>query len=397
MNIKKCFNLRKMFSLAALMGISLSTVFAETAGVATDTASKYEGLGTKVSYYLLLFLLACVFIGIIGKVLQVYELTKKIQGKKEGIAWNKFNSVMFVAVGALGLYGAYWSYTVHGSMILPEAASVHGLAIDQMFNTTLIITTFVFVATHIVLFFFIYKYQYKKKKKAYYYPHNNTLEKYWTVIPAIALTVLVLMGFFIWRGITNISKDEMASAIQVEVTAHQFAWDVRYAGKDNVNGKKNYKLIGSLNGLNNLGLDLSDKRNYDDLKVSEIVLPVGKSVRFTLGSQDVLHSFYMPHFRVQMNCVPGMPTFFQFTPRITTAEMQEKTNDPNFQYHLLCAKICGGSHYNMKFAVRVVTEKEYQKWLAEQKPIVTEDMKKEYQLALNKENDGINNKIALNN
>jgi cytochrome c oxidase subunit 2 len=189
----------------------------------------------------------------------------------------------------------------------------------------------------------------------------------------------------------------MQSAIQVDVTAHQFAWDVRYGGKDNQNGKKNYKLIGSLNGLNNLGLDLADSKNYDDLKVTEIVLPVNKSVRFTLGSQDVLHSFYMPHFRVQMNCVPGMATYFQFTPKITTAEMREKTNDPKFSYQLYCAKICGGSHYNMKFAVRVVSEKEYAAWLKEQKPIVTEEMKKEYQVAMKQDIKSENNKIALNN
>jgi cytochrome c oxidase subunit 2 len=130
--------------------------------------------------------------------------------------------------------------------------------------------------------------------------------------------------------------------------------------------------------------------------VNEIVLPVNKSVRFTIGSQDVLHSFYMPHFRVQMNAVPGMPTFFQFTPKVTTADMQEKTNNPEFNYQLYCAKICGGSHYNMKFLVKVVSEKEYQEWLKEQKPIVTEEMKKEYQLALSKQNS-INNQIALNN
>jgi cytochrome c oxidase subunit 2 len=208
---------------------------------------------------------------------------------------------------------------------------------------------------------------------------------------------MVLMGFFTWRGITNISKGEMQSAIQVDVTAHQFAWEVRYGGKDNENGRKNYKLIGSLNGLNNLGLDLSDKKNFDDLKVTEIVLPVGKSVRFTLGSQDVLHSFYMPHFRVQMNCVPGMATYFQFTPKITTAEMKEKTNNPDFGYQLYCAKICGGSHYNMKFAVRVVSQKEYDKWLQEQKPIITEEMKKQYQLAMKENIVTDKNKIALNN
>ena len=388
--------MKKFFYFIEIIAFSITYVLAEDAGVAEEV-SKTDGLGKTVSYYLILFLLACIFVAIIGKVLQVYELTRQIQGKKEGIKWDKVNAIIFAVTLVAGLYGAYWSYTVQGAQILPEAASEHGVKIDSMFNITLIITTIVFVITHILLFLFAYKYNYNKKKKAYYYPHNNTLEKYWTITPAIALTVLVLMGFFTWRGITNVSKTDRDSAIQVEVTAHQFAWDVRYGGKDNVNGKKNYKLIGSLNGLNNLGLDLSDKKNFDDLKVTEIVLPVNKSVRFTLGSMDVLHSFYMPHFRAQMNCVPGMATYFQFTPKITTAEMREKTNDPKFDYKLYCAKICGGSHYNMQFAVRVVSQKEYDKWLKEQKPIVTDDMKKEYQLAMKDNLKTENNKIALNN
>ncbi|TKC00266.1 cytochrome c oxidase subunit II [Pedobacter cryophilus] len=396
MDIKKYFNPKLLLSFLMVLGLSLHQAMAQVAGAA-DVVDKNEGLGKMVGYYLLLFLLACVFIGIIGKVLQVYELTRKIQGKKEGISWDKVNGYIFVVALIAGLYGSYWSYTVQGAQILPDAASEHGEKIDSMFNITLIITTIVFVITHILLFLFAYKYKHSTKKKAYYLAHNNTLEKYWTIIPAIALTILVLMGFFTWRGITNISKGDMQAAIQVDVTAHQFAWDVRYGGKDNQNGKKNYKLVGSLNGLNNLGLDLADSKNYDDLKVTEIVLPVNKSVRFTLGSQDVLHSFYMPHFRVQMNCVPGMATYFQFTPKITTAEMREKTNDPKFSYQLYCAKICGGSHYNMKFAVRVVSEKEYAAWLKDQKPIVTEEMKKVYQLAMKEDIKSENNKIALNN
>lgn len=396
MDIKKYFNLKTLLALFAVIGLTFTNALAQVAGAA-DEISKTDGLGKMVSYYLLLFLLACVFVGIIGKVLQVYELTRRIQGKKEGIAWDKVNGILFAVALVAGLYGAYWSYTVQGAQILPDAASEHGEKIDSMFNITLIITTIVFVITHILLFLFAYKYKHSTKKRAYYLAHNNTLEKYWTVIPAIVLTVLVLMGFFTWRGITNVSKDDMKAAIQVDVTAHQFAWDVRYGGKDNENGRKNYKLVGSLNGLNNLGLDLADNKNYDDLKVAEIVLPVGRSVRFTLGSQDVLHSFYMPHFRVQMNCVPGMATYFQFTPKITTAEMKEKTNDPKFSYKLYCAKICGGSHYNMKFAVRVVSEKEYASWLKEQKPIVTDNMKKEYQLAMKENIKSENNKIALNN
>src|SRR5690606_37336230 len=165
MNIKRYLNLKSMFAITAVTGLSLSSVLAQTTEVA-DAASKTEGLGKVVSYYILLFVLACVFIGIIGKVLSVYELTRKIQGKKEGISWNKFHGLLFAAALIIGLYGTYWSYTVHGAMILPEAASVHGKEIDQMFNITLIITTIVFILTHIVLFVFAYKYKHSKKRKA---------------------------------------------------------------------------------------------------------------------------------------------------------------------------------------------------------------------------------------
>jgi cytochrome c oxidase subunit 2 len=400
MNISKYINIKRAFAFMAMLIFTVSQLFAQGVAKTTDAldADAKNGYVTKmVFYYILLFVLVCIVIALIGKILKVYELTRKIQGKKEGISWDNFNGVLFVVFLILGLAGTYWCYTVQGSQILPEAASVHGAKIDEMFNITLILTTIVFVLTHLLLFLFAYKYKYKKKNKAYFLPHNNTLEKYWTVIPAVVLTILVLLGFFTWRSITNISPDDIRNAIHIEVTAHQFAWEVRYAGKDNINGNKNYKLIGGLGGLNSLGLDLSDKRNYDDLTVTEIVLPVNKSVRFTLGSKDVLHSFYMPHFRVQMNCVPGMATYFQFTPKYTTADMRDKVNDPNFNYYLLCAKICGGSHYNMKFAVRVVTDSEYQAWLKEQKPIVTAAMIKSYQESLAKEETSVKDKkIALN-
>lgn len=403
MNMKTLNNksFKLVFSFFAIAACCINNLFAQAVAAATtvaDAEEKNAYLPKMVIYYLLLFLLVCIVVALIGKILSVYDLTKKVQGAKEGFSWDKFNGILFLAFLVVGLYGTYWSYTVQGAQILPESASEHGVKIDEMFNITLIITTIVFVVTHILLFVFSYKYSYSTKKKAYFLPHNNTLEKYWTVIPAIVLTILVLMGFFTWRDITNISQDGIKNAIHVEVTAHQFAWEARYGGKDNKNGKKNYKLIGGLGGLNSLGVDLSDKSNYDDLTTTEIVLPVNKSVRFTLGSKDVLHSFYMPHFRVQMNCVPGMATYFQFTPRLTTADMRDKVNDPNFNYHLLCAKICGGSHFNMKFAVRVVSQKQYDKWITEQKPLVTAAMIKTYQQGLAKIEKGIaGNKIALNN
>ncbi|GAA4783641.1 hypothetical protein GCM10023231_09110 [Olivibacter ginsenosidimutans] len=346
-------------------------------------------------YYVLLFFLICVVVGIIGKIIRVYELTREMQGKKIGINWNKVNGTLFLVALFLGLYGAYWSFANHGSAAWREAASVHGERIDAMFITTTVITTIVFVLTHIMLFGFSFTYKSTGKRKAYFYPHNNTLEKVWTIIPAIVLTILVLFGFFTWRSIMNVPDDVAANSLQVEVTGEQFAWTVRYGGRDNKIGHRSIQLTTPLNGL---GIDFNDKSAWDDVLGSEIVLPVGKPVRFTINSKDILHSFYMPDFRVQINAVPGMATHFQMTPRFTTAEMREKLNNPEFNYVLLCNKICGGGHYNMQKNVRVVTEAEYKEWLATQSFFFTDDLKKEFkanQRARNNHQEE-NKQLALN-
>jgi cytochrome c oxidase subunit 2 len=356
--------------------------------VTTDFAAAYKS-GT---YYLLMFILICIFIAVIGKILKVYELSKEMQGKKTGSDGRRIHGVLFGIFLLFGLYGVYWSYSVQGPMSMHESASVHGLDIDFMFKVTLILTTIVFVLTHIALFGFTFKYRGSENRKAYFYPHNNALERIWTIIPAIALTILVLLGFFTWRGITNVSPEDQKKAISVEVTAEQFKWTLRYAGADNQVGKRNYKLTTPTNGL---GIDFKDQKSWDDKLVSEIVLPVNRPVRFTINSKDVLHSFYLPDFRAQMNAVPGMPTHFQFTPRLTTAQVREERNNPEYDYVLLCAKICGAGHYNMQVKVTVVSEAEYTAWLAKQPLYYNDDVKKELQLADNSKT-GENNTIALN-
>lgn len=384
---------KKAISLLFMLFMAISSFAQSTQDLAkgeTDSTPQ-STVWFTVGYYVLIFFSVCLFIGIIGKVLQVYDLTRRIQGKKEGLNWNRIMALGMALFLIFGLYGAYWSFSVQGAQILPEAASIHGAKLDSMFWTTTIITGIVFFATQILLFGFSFVYQASNKRKAYFYPHNNTIEKVWTIAPAIVLTVLVILGFFTWRGITNVSKADQEAAINIDVTAHQFAWDVRYPGPDNKLGVKNYKLI---KGANDLGVDFSDKHAYDDLRVTEMVIPVGKAVRLNLGAKDVLHSFYMPHFRVQMNCVPGLPTSFQFTPTITTAEMKEKTDDPKFEYQFYCAKICGASHYNMKFPVRVVSEDEYQKWLGEQKKYLSDQIKTELKVADVKKAKA--NTVALN-
>jgi cytochrome c oxidase subunit 2 len=379
MSLRKLISNKTMAALAVILtAFASTTAYAqEAAAAATDKPIDMGPVYKSTLFYVLLFLLVCLFVAIIGKAMKVYELTRESEGKPEGINWNTVNGVLFAIFLVVGLYGVYWEYTVHGNMLLPEAASEHGKKIDEMFNLTLILTTVVFIITHIVLFVFAYIYRSNGKRKAYFYPHNNALERLWTIIPALVLTVLVLMGFLTWRSIFYKIEDPNNKPLSIEVTSSQFQWDVRYPGADGVVGKKNYKLITSLNAL---GIDFTDKNNLDDQFADEIVIPVNKPVRFALTSKDVLHSFYMPHFRVQLNTVPGMTSYFEFTPTITTEEMKVKTNDPKFNYILLCAKICGANHFNMQKNVRVVSEQEYKEWVVKQGTYLTNDLRKVFNL-----------------
>ncbi|WP_257666058.1 cytochrome c oxidase subunit II [Parapedobacter tibetensis] len=348
---------------------------------ATSDAAGKPGINPQVYtnffYYVLLFFLLCILVAVIGKILQVYELTRKMNGKDSTHYLNNIQAGLFIVALVTGLYGVYWSYVHHGAQSMREAATQHGVNLDIMFMVTTVICTIVLVLTHIALFGFAFRYRARENRKAYFYPHNNTIEKVWTIVPAIVLTILVLFGFFNWRAITNIPEEEQKNAIQIEVIGEQFMWTVRYAGRDGAIGERNYKLTTPLNGL---GIDFNDKKSWDDQMGSEIVIPVNKPVRFQITSKDILHSFYIPDFRVQINAVPGMKTYFQFTPTITTEEMRDKLDDYSYNYVMLCAKICGANHFNMQKLVRVVTEEEYKEWLNEQPYFFTEDLRKEFQV-----------------
>lgn len=350
-----------------------------SAAATTAPAEEKPGIPAQVYinffYYVLLFVLVCLVVSIIGQIMNIYDLTQNLQRRRKGNNWHTHQAWFFLIGLFVFLYGMYWSYMNHGAQSFREAATEHGAKIDTMFIITTIITTIVLILTHIALFGFTFKYRGSDKRKAYYYPHNNTLEKIWTIVPAVVLTILVLFGFFTWRGITNIPEDQQKDALQIEVTAEQFAWNIRYGGRDNVVGKRSYKLTTPTNGL---GIDYTDKSSLDDVRAGDIVLPVGKPVHFTVNSKDVLHSFYIPEFRVQINAVPGMPTFFHIVPKYTTAEMREKVGNPDYNFILLCSKICGSGHYNMQKKVIVVTEAEYKEWLTQQTYYFDDAMQKEF-------------------
>ncbi len=289
-----------------------------------------------------------------------YVLQEGTPGENQGNG-NAIMSMIFV-VGFLVL--TVWSAWYYRGLYLPEPSSVHGMWIRNMFFWTLVATVPVFLITNFVLFYFAYKYRARKGHKAYHYAENNRLEVIWTVIPAIVMVLLVFEGMRSWLKITAPAPED---AIVIEATAQQFNWTLRYSGEDNDLGKKSVKYI---DGENTLGQNWLDKPNYDDFITDTLFIPVNRPVQIKINSIDVLHSFYLPHFRVKMDAVPGIPTQFWFIPTKTTEDLRKLEDNPNFNYELACAELCGQAHFNMRKPVYVGTEAEYQAWLKRQKPTI---------------------------
>jgi cytochrome c oxidase subunit 2 len=315
-----------------------------------------------------LFLIAILAFGflIVFQIAKASEYVAVLKGEKKTFEQNnRINGFMMVVFLVGGLIGVYLCNEALKGKILGEAASDHGKKIDSMLYITLVITGIVFFLTQFILFWFSFKYQYSEKRKPYYYPHNNKLELIWTVVPAIFLTVLVGFGLYYWFKITG---DAPKNALQVEVTGRQFAWIARYPGKDNTFGKKYFKNISDPSN-NQLGLLWDDAATHDDLVVSgnEIHVIVNRPVKLIINSRDVVHDVGLVHFRMKMDAVPGIPTTMWFTPIFTTAEMKEKTGNSEFEYELSCDQMCGEQHYAMKGIVKVVTQQEYDLWIAKQK------------------------------
>ncbi|MFC5410591.1 cytochrome c oxidase subunit II [Larkinella bovis] len=280
---------------------------------------------------------------------------------------NRVNAVLFPIFFVVGAIAVAWSFIHASNYFLPEASSPHGRHTDGLFWLVMAIITVAFVVTNALLFFFAYKYQYRKNHKATYYPENHKLELIWTVIPAVVMAVLVFTGWRAWRDIT---KDAPEDALAIEIVGKQFNWEMRYPGVDNNKlGNYNYKLI---DANNSLGIDLEDEASFDDFTVSsEMHIPVNRPVLLKIRAKDVLHSVFIPHMRVKMDAVPGMPTRFWFIADKTTAEMRNETGNQNFKYEIACAEVCGKGHFSMRTTLVVDDEDSYKEWVAKQKPWLT--------------------------
>ena len=326
-----------------------------------------------------------IFIGVaVGvsfwQITRILDLRGVIANDKDNSKQGKYALYFMVFLYAMMIY----CLIAMNVLMLPEAASIEGEHDDRLFNITFWLIGIVQFLMQFLIFYFTFKYRGNKSKKAKFYADSHKLELIWTVTPAIVLVVLIGYGLWQWNNVMDLSDEE---AVVIEVYSQQFRWEARYAGEDNMLGRGNVNYI-DLNNLNTMGVDMSDVNAQDDKQVTELYLPKGKKIHFKFRSQAVLHSAYMPHFRAQMNCVPGMVTEFGFTPKYTTEEMREqpevmaKTRGINkirnakgeelyeFDYILLCNKICGASHYSMQMKITVVEQEEYDEWIALQPALV---------------------------
>jgi len=361
----------------------------------------------------------------IAQLVRIYELSSKLRKRGEHEITtrdNNLNGKMMFGFMFL-LYAFFvWLMVEFGWTGRGDAASTIGKETDWLLNLNFLIVIAVFLLTNTLLFYFTYKYVRKEGVKAFYFPHNNKLEMIWTVVPACVLAVIIILGLKKWNEATGTSGED---AIRIELFSKQFDWTARYSGENNVLGRFDYKLTTDLNelallttetidsaivnmqsgptGIDALVSKLNDKtimlipedrekmevdlsrktrlirllyqmkkhhsKKYDSYAWDDIIqkdtlyLCKNKEYEFNFRAKDVIHSAHFPHFRVQMNTVPGMTTRFKFTPDMTTKEMRKRKNDEKFNFVLLCNKICGGAHYQMKMMVVVLEESEYKTWM----------------------------------
>lgn len=321
----------------------------------------------------------------IGQAVRVFELSSDIKGDDTSANVtekdNRTNGTLALIFLICLIGGFFWMWFAWDDVLLPQAASDHGKIIDNLWFVSMAIIIAAFLLVQPLLFGFTFRFRGTKHRKAEYMEHNNKLEFIWTIVPAVIFAGLIIYGLTTWSNVMNPAAEEEEPMV-IEIYGKQFNWTVRYSGEDNELGYANVRMI---DGANTLGVDPDDIASLDDVITNELHLPVNKPVILKFRSQDVIHSAYLPHFRVQMNVVPGTNTSFRFEPTMTTAEMRQDEDTKaklagindlrqgrgedawEFNYVLLCNKICGAAHYNMQMKVVVEEQEEYDQWMSEQK------------------------------
>jgi cytochrome c oxidase subunit 2 len=250
-------------------------------------------------------------------------------------------AVIFLAVGTvLFHFLSPWWFT-------PIASN--WTMMDQTVNITFWVTGIVFIATNFFMAYCIWRFRHRKGIKAEYEPENKKLEWWLTIVTTVGIAAMLAPGLVVWAKFVTVPD----GASVVEVVGQQWNFSYRFPGKDGVFGTTNIRLASPENPL---AIEPNDPNGQDDVVVTspELHLPVGKPVKIILRAKDVLHQFAVPPFRVKMDMVPGMVTYFWLTPTRTGS------------FDALCEQLCGMAHFTMRGRVIVDSEKDFQAWLATQ-------------------------------
>ncbi len=233
----------------------------------------------------------------------------------------------------------------------PEGVSTYSQQLDEMFAVIYWLSVAIFFLTYGLLIAFIIKYRFNPDRKAYHFHGSNALEFTWTLLPSIVFVLIGLWSEDMWTR----TKSEWRVPhpdVKVEVMAYQFGWNIRYPGPDGIFGKKDRTQMAATNPF---GIDKNDPAGYDDfVTINQLHFPINKNVVVDLSTMDVIHSFFLPHFRVKQDALPGQWIKVWFN--------GFKTG----KYELACAELCGSGHYSMRGEVFMQSEEEYNKWLDEQ-------------------------------
>ena len=262
-------------------------------------------------------------------------------------------SLLFAVLGIGGVtYGARsW---------MPELASRHGAGIDAMLHYLLVTVGGLFLLGYLTLAYFIWR----GSRRTTIGPRFASRKVQWILSGGLGLSMAAIaeggvlaIGMPVWAEYFDSSPP--ADAVAIEVTAQQFAWNVRYPGPDGTFGRTDSRLVDDTS--NALGLVPNDAAGKDDIvTINEIAVPVGRTVRIRLRSKDVIHSFFLPNFRVKQDAVPGMTPEMVFVPTLPG------------DFEIACAELCGLAHYRMRGAFHVMTDAQFADWLLLQKAAETQ-------------------------
>src|SRR6266550_2657681 len=273
-------------------------------------------------------------------------------GKAENPTWGSccMGLILLVIIWLITFVSTY--FFVAKTWWLPVGASAAAASIDHHFTTTFILMGVVFVAAQVALGYLVWSYRDRGTATKVAYSHGNTnLEIVWTVLTTVLFVGMTLASSSIWAS--ERFRAAEANAVQVEVTGMQFAWYFRYPGPDGKFGATKPELEdASAGGEAALGLDTKDPTSKDDVVTGTMVVPVNREIEVILRAHDVIHSFFIPTMRFKQDAVPGLAIHMHFTP-IQTGE-----------YEILCAELCGLGHYKMHGMLKVVSQEEFDKWLA---------------------------------